>query len=290
MWTKHEIFNALKEASEPDGAGRPAVVTAIINNKGGVGKTTTAVSLAAALAVKRRVLLIDLDSQCSATLSLGLSPRDGGATLAHVLYQDASLHRIIQPTEIDGLDMVAGSLDMAEAQQMLAYRRMPQMRLRWALETVIPLYDLILFDCPPSFSLISHNALVAADRFIVPVTPHFLGVEGLVNLMQTLDRVRDPRMPMAELWGLVLTMVDPRRRVTREVVALVRERFGDLVFRTEIPVSVRLAEAPGQGRSIFEHALDSRAAHSYWQLAKEVLHRDRLTRSRRRYASVAHMV
>jgi len=289
MWKKHEIFNALKDAPEPHGPGRPAVVTAIINNKGGVGKTTTAVSLAAALAVKRKVLLIDLDSQCSATLSLGLSPREGGSTLAHVLYQDASLHSLLEPTEIDGLDMVAGSLDMAEAQQMLAYRRMPQMRLRWALETVIPLYDLILLDCPPSFSLISHNALVAADRFIVPVTPHFLGVEGLVNLMQTLDRVRDPRMPMAELWGLVLTMVDPRRRVTREVVALVRERFGDRVFRTEIPVSVRLAEAPGQGRSIFEHALDSRAAHAYWQLAKEVLHRDRLSRSRRNDAPVARM-
>ena len=288
MWTKHEIYNASGEEGEPATAGRSVFTMAVINNKGGVGKTTTAVSLAAALALKRRVLLIDLDSQCSATLSLGLEPRDGRATLAHVLYQDASLHRIIEPTEIDGLDMVAGSLDMAEAQQMLAYRRMPQMRLRWALETVTPLYDLVLLDCPTSFSLVSHNALVAADGFIVPVTPHFLGVEGLVNLMQTLDRVRDPRVPMADLWGVLLTMVDTRRRATREVSAVVRERFGDLVFRTEIPMSVRLAEAPEKGQSIFEHAFDSRAAHSYWQLSKEVLHRLHAER-RPVYAAAAHM-
>lgn len=270
MWTKHEIMNVLDGAALSGELGRNTI--SVINNKGGVGKTTTAVNMAAALSVRYRVLLIDLDSQCSATLSLGMAPATGAATLPTVLFHETAIHRIIRPTELPGLDLIPGSLDLAEGQQQLGYLRAPQQRLRRALERLRNEYTFIILDCPPAFSLISANALVAADGFIVPVVPQYLAMEGVSNLLQTVASLREHTQPVAEFWGLLLTMVDYRTRTGRAYVARLREQYDRKVFQTEIPVNIRLAEAPEDGRSIFHHAVGSRGAHAYWAFTKELTH------------------
>lgn len=262
------------------------MITALVSRKGGVGKTTTAVSLATAVARRGlRVLLVDLDSQCSASFSLGVHRSELAPSSADLLLRDTPAPALIRPTRVPGLELITASVDLMGADVQLArssgaggFTR----RLRTGLESVRELYDFIFIDCPPSLTLLPQTALVAADAFLVPVVPQYLAVEGIHNLLQTASRLA-PRTGghAPDLLGLVLTMVDYRTRATRENVSLVRRRFGAQVFAVEIRVNIRLAEAPeaGQPISLFDPA--STGARAYDLLAEEFLYRtDALTASR----------
>jgi len=251
------------------------VVVAIVNNKGGTGKTTTAVNLAAGLAARgRRVTLIDLDAQASASFALGAGLPAGGPTMVDVLFGDRSLAEAALPTAVPGLTLAPAEMELASADLMLADAPRRERRLADALArsdgdtSFAP--DLILLDCPPALSLLAVNALVAADGFIVPVTPEYLALEGLVNLMTAVDRIRIGLGASAALLGILFTLVPPGGKAAKAVMALVRERFGDRVFETEIRRDVRLAEAPAYSQTIFEHAPGCRGAAGYQALAEEV--------------------
>lgn len=252
------------------------MIIAVVNNKGGVGKTTTAVNLAAALAArKQRVLLADLDSQGSASLSLGVPRTQLAPSMADVLLDGLPLKRAIRQTAVSGLDLATGAMSLANADLALANVRGRERHLDEALAPACGDYDYVLLDCPPSMSLLPVNALVAADAYIVPVTPHYLALEGLVNLMEAVARLRDGMGAGARLLGLLLTMVDYRARANAEVAEMIREHYGEEVFAAEIRVNVRLTEAPSFGRTIFEHDAKCNGALGYKQLADEVLRRSR---------------
>lgn len=248
------------------------MVLALVNNKGGVGRTTTAVNLSAGLANRNhQILLVDLDSQGSASLSLGVNRADLKPSSADVLLGGMSIQRAIRPTTIKGLDLLTGSMELANADLVLGDARGREMRLKNALNPIREEYDFIILDCPPSLSLLPINALVAADTYLVPVTPHYLALEGLVNLMEAVERVRQGMGTASLQLGLVLTMVDYRNRATREIVDIIRGHYKRQVFKTEIRINVRLAEAPSFGKSIFDYAPSSTGAAAYRRLVTEVL-------------------
>jgi chromosome partitioning protein len=251
------------------------MILALINNKGGVGKTTTAVNLAAALVKgKQRVLLVDLDSQAAASLSLGLRRPDLSNSIANVLLRGAPPETVIRASTVDGLDLMAGSSDLATADVVMAPMADKELKLRHALEAVYSRYEHIVIDCPPSLSLLAANALLAADGYIVPVVPSYLTLGGLASLVDEVNKLCDRNIgDVAELLGFVLTMVDYRNKSTTQLVESFRANWKDLVLKTEIRVNVKLAEAPAAGKSIFEFAPTSTGAKSYRKLAGEILDR-----------------
>jgi len=250
------------------------MVLALVNNKGGVGKTTTAVNLAAGIAQhEHRVLLVDLDSQGSASLSLGVPKTELAPSTADVLLDEIPIQEAIRATNVEGLDLLTGSMELANADLAWADVKGREARLRNALTSVRDDYDFVLLDCPPSLSLLPINALVGSDAFIVPVVPHYLAMEGLANLMGAVERVREGMGAEVPLLGLVLTMVDYRTRATAETVNMIREHFGKDVLKTEIRVNVRLTEAPSFGQCIFQYDNSATGAEAYRQLAAEVLKR-----------------
>ena len=250
------------------------MILAIVNNKGGVGKTTTAVNLAAALAGrKRRALLVDLDSQGSASLSLGVPRAELSPSSAEVLLEGESLSGAIRKTRVEGLSLLTGSMALANADLMLAETRGRESLLKEVLDPVREDYRFILVDCPPSLSLLPINALVACDYYIVPVVPHYLALEGLVNLTDAVERVRQGIGTEASLLGFLLTMVDYRLRVTHEIVKMIRDHYQEKIFETEVRVNVRLTEAPSFGQTIFDYDHSSTGAQAYRRLATEVLQR-----------------
>ncbi len=253
------------------------MVISVINNKGGTGKTSIAVNLAAALASSGgEVLLIDLDSQASAAFHLGVARNELQPSTADVLFNGLHIARASRQTGIRGLKLVAGGMDLAHSDLMLADVAGREDCLFKAINPVRNEYDFIICDCSPSLSILSVNALVASDYYIVPITPQYLALEGLISLMDAVDKIEKGMGKSAALLGIVINMVCTVSQQTKsqaEIINLVREHYGKAVFTNFIKRYAKLEEAPACGSSIFEYAPKSPAALQYRMLAHEVLGR-----------------
>jgi len=246
----------------------------IVNNKGGTGKTTTCVNLAAAMVQQGcRTLVVDLDPQASASLSLGISFDDLSPSIADALFTEAPGSLPVRATAVEGLDLVTAELDLASADLALANHADRENRLARLLAPIQKQYDFIFCDCPPSMSMLVINALVAADGLIIPVTPDYLALEGLVSLTNAVEKAKTGLGISPPLLGIVFTQVNPALNLTKRVTGLVRDHFEGHVFETEVRRDVRLAEAPAESQSIFDYAPTSRGAESYAALAAELRQR-----------------
>jgi chromosome partitioning protein len=255
-------------------ASRPprARVLAVVNQKGGVGKTTTAVNLAASLAVTERpTLLVDLDPQANASSAFGI--REPERQVYDALLGERALLEAVLPTELAHLHLVASGTDLVGAEIELVTQEGRERRLRQVLEPLRPLYEFVIVDCPPSLGLLTLNALAAADAVLIPLQCEYYALEGLARLVDTVERVRSALNPSLELEGIVLTMVDLRANLARQVADEVREHFGGRVFETTVPRNVRLSEAPSHGKPALLYDIHSRGAAAYLGLAEELLRR-----------------
>ena len=246
-------------------------IVSIVNQKGGVGKTTTSVNLAAALAIaERSVLLIDADPQANSTRALGVEADAERASLYDAMSGEATLDDVKMPVPgLPHLSLVPGDRDLIGAELELAGTEGREFRLKTLLEAVAGAYQHILIDCPPSLGLLTLNALTAANAVLIPVQCEYLALEGISQLTDTLDRVRQALNPALEIEGVVMTMYDERTNLSRQVVDEVRSVFGDLVYKTVVPRNIRLGEAPSHGKPIFLYDIRSRGAEAYLNLAKE---------------------
>jgi chromosome partitioning protein len=247
-------------------------ILAIVNQKGGVGKTTTAINLAASLAANDlRVLLIDSDPQGNATTGIGIAKNPDRPSLYHVLLGGAELLEAVVPTEFEGLDLLPADKNLVGANLELVDVTDREFRLRQKTKAVRDRYQFILIDCPPALDLLTLNALLAADSVLVPIQCEFFALEGISELMDTVDRIRSSFKHPLGIEGILLTMFDDRTNLTRQVAADLKDFFKDEVFRTVIPRSIRLAEAPSYGKPILSYDVRSRGAEAYIRLAKEIL-------------------
>ncbi|MBJ7575658.1 AAA family ATPase [Luteimonas sp. MC1828] len=252
-----------------------ARIIAIANQKGGVGKTTTAVNLAAALAATpQRVLLVDLDAQGNATMGSGIDKREVTASTCDVLLEEVHASDAIVATP-EGFDLMPGNTDLTAAEIGLMDEEGREQRLRRALDPLRPRYDYIIIDCPPALSLLTLNALTAADSVLVPMQCEYYALEGLTSLLATIEALKGKLNPGLQIEGVLRTMFDVRNNLANAVSAELVSHFGDQVFRTIVPRNVRLAEAPSHGQSIVGYDRGSRGAIAYLGLAGEVLRRQR---------------
>ncbi len=249
-----------------------ARIIAAANQKGGVGKTTSAVNLATCLAAAdQRTLLVDCDSQANATAAIGFAKDPSRRTLYHALILNEPFERIVQKSQVEGLDVIPADKNLAGAAVELVGSENREYRLQAFLNAIKDQYRYIILDCPPALDLLTLNALVAADSVLVPIQCEYLALEGVSELLDTLMRIRRTLNPALEVEGILLTMYDERTTLSRQVATDLRSFFGAQVFHSVIPRNVRLAEAPSFGKPIIFYDMHSKGAEAYTQLAQEVI-------------------
>ena len=247
-------------------------IIAIANQKGGVGKTTTAINLAASLAANDvKVLVVDVDPQGNSTTGLGVHKEDLSLTLYHVLAGEKQSSEVIIPTQMDGLDLLPGDQNLVGANIELITVEHRESILRERLASIRDNYRFILLDCPPALDLLTLNALLAADSVLIPIQCEFFALEGISQLIDTIERVNESFHHPLKIEGILLTMYDERTNLTKQVADDLKEFFKDDVFKTVIPRSIRLAEAPSHGKPVLLYDIRSKGAESYIKLAKEIL-------------------
>ncbi len=248
-----------------------ARVIAIVNQKGGVGKSTTSVNLGASLAlIGRRVLLVDIDPQGNTTSGVGVDKRDVSEDVYDVLLADVAAERVVLATAVPGLALIPATINLAGAEIELVSTLSRETKLKRALEPLLPNYDYILIDCPPSLGLLTLNALTAAGEVLIPVQAEYYALEGLSQLIAVVRRVREALNPQLEISGVLVTMFDARTRLAIEVLEEVNTHFPSQVYRTQIPRNIRLSEAPSFGKPVALFDVKSRGAQAYMALAREV--------------------
>jgi chromosome partitioning protein len=247
-------------------------VIAVANQKGGVGKTTTAINLAASLAAaERKVLAVDADPQGNLTSGLGRKTRESRPSLYEALIDQRPVEELLVPTDLEHLTLLPSDRNLTGAEVELVPLLAREFRLKEALAPVLGRYDYVFVDCPPSLGLLTVNALCAADRVLIPLQCEYFALEGISELVATLQRVKRALNPALEIEGVLLTMVDERTNLTQQVIAEVKNHFRDQVFKVQVPRSVRLAEAPSFGKPVLLYDIRSRGAEAYLELAQEIM-------------------